>query len=394
MDRRDGLRLCCALMLALVLAPSLSGCYGHREIEQSGFVLAIGLDVGEEQMMRVVAQVAVPAAIAGTQEGGGGQQTAILLSTEGHTVSEAIVNLSKVSPNRLFWGHADTIVATTRFFEAALHVQTDTFLREREFRPGARVYVTRDDLGEVLTAEFPTLSGNAIYIDDLTRWQQIHSTSPATSASKIAVMLRSRTQAVMIPQLSLDESATTGSQGSDQKLLRLEGSTVVDTEGVVAELTGDETRGVLWLLGEVRQTAMSIPNPTEIGGYLGIRILRNWSEIRVKVNQERIEDSVVSVLIKGEADITEMRFTASDQTVEDIAIIDSAIDDTVLREVRSALETAQSIGADVFGFAELFRRSMPAAKWNDVRHRWSSVFPELEVSIEVDIRIRRRGMAA
>lgn len=126
---------------------------------------------------------------------------------------------------------------------------------------------------------------------------------------------------------------------------------------------------------------------------MGIRILRNWSEVRVQVNQERIEDSVVSVLVKGEADIMETRFSVIDQTVEDIERINSALDDTVLREVRSALDAAQSFGADVFGYAELFRRSMPADRWNDVRSRWSSVFSELEVSIETDIRVRRRGMA-
>lgn len=245
MDKRNSLRVYCAFAVALVVASCLSGCYSQREIEQTGFVLAIGLDEGQERLVRLVAQVAVPAAIAGEGDGAGGkQQSAILLTAEGHTISEAILELSKVSPARLFWGHADIIVLTLRYLEAGLHGETDTFLREREFRPAARVYATRDELDEVFAAEFPTQSGNAIYIDNLTTWREIHSTSPQVTASDVAVMLTSWAQAVLVPLLSLDESTVIGNQASNQKLLRLEGSSVVDAGGLVAELTGDETRGV------------------------------------------------------------------------------------------------------------------------------------------------------
>ena len=37
---------------------------------------------------------------------------------------------------------------------------------------------------------------------------------------------------------------------------------------------------------------------------------------------------------------------------------------------------------------------MPAARRKEIKSRWESIFPELEFFVEVDFRIRRRGMSA
>ena len=52
------------LALSVILALSCRGCYSQREIELTGFILAVGLDRGEEMPVRLVAQLAVPAAVA------------------------------------------------------------------------------------------------------------------------------------------------------------------------------------------------------------------------------------------------------------------------------------------------------------------------------------------
>ncbi|MGB4475500.1 MAG: Ger(x)C family spore germination protein [Bacillota bacterium] len=395
MNKRNKLRPFLAVVLAVSTAVTLAGCWSRTEIEVSGFVLAMGLDVGQEKPIRLVAQLAVPAAVAGESGGGdGGQQRVVLLSAEGNTVSEAILELQKVIPHRLFWGHADLIVMTSEFAERGLFRETDIFLREREFRPGGFVYVTSDRLEDVFATEFPTQPGSAMYIQQLTEFVSTHSTSSQVMVAEFGSMLELGMGAKLVPMIKVDESSIYSSQDKPQKLLRIEGSGVVSSRRLITELTATETRGILWVLGKVGETIVFLENPGEYVGSMGIRVLRNRPKIRIDVDSQRIEDSKVLVSVIGEADIMELEVNGAGLTSEQIGAVNTDLSRFVQREITHAIHRVQSAGADVLGLAELFRRSMPAARWKEIKSRWESIFPELEFFVEVDFRIRRRGMSA
>lgn len=389
-DRTTSLRLF-GLTLLVILALSLGGCYSQREIELTGFILAVGLDRGEELPLRLVAQLAVPAAVAGERDGGG-DQPSVLLSAEGNTISEAIQKLSMITPDRLFWGHADIVIFTADVIEDGLSRVVDIVLREREFRPGARIYVTDENLDELLSVEFPTQPMNASYIERLSERSTSYSMSPQAMVKDLGCGSEPSGCALLVPVLNLDESSLAGMQEANGKTLRLEGSAVVSSSGLLGRFTGTETRGALWILGRAGETSVALSSPGDITGFVGVRVLRSWSEVTIHMNKERIEDSFVSVVVRGEADLTEIQGYQSYQDVEDLKRIDAALNDAIEGEVRAALSKARSLGADVFGLSERFRQSMTAQMWQDVRARWPVVFPQLRIDVQTDFRVRRRGM--
>lgn len=379
------------LALSVILALSCRGCYSQREIELTGFILAVGLDRGEEMPVRLVAQLAVPAAVAGEQNGGGGQPS-VLLSAEGNTISEAIQELSMVSPDRLFWGHADIIIFTAEAIEDGLSRVSDILLREREFRPGARIYVTDESLDELLSVGFPTQSMNASYIERLSERSISYSMSPQAMVKDLGCASGTGGCALLVPVLKLDSASLSGTPDAGGKSLRLKGSAVVSSSGLLGEFTGTETRGALWALGRAGETSVTLSRPADITGFVGVRVLRSWSQVTVRVNEQSIEDSIVTVVVKGEADLTEIQGDQPFQDVEDLKAIDAAISGVIESEIRAALVKAKSLGADVFGLSECFRRSMTAKMWRDVRGRWPAVFQQLRIDVETDFRVRRRGM--
>lgn len=395
MNRCDRLRASLALVLAVVITTSFSGCYSRTEIEMSGFVLAMGLDRGHQKPIRLVAQLAVPAAIAGENDRSrGGQQRAVLLTAEGNTVSEAILELEKVTPHRLFWGHADLIVMTTEFAKQGLFRETDLFLREREFRPGGSVFITDNELEDVLSAEFPTQPGNATYVQRLIDLVATHSMSPKVLVAEFGAMIEAGLVAKLVPMIKVDESTASGGQGNSQKVLRLEGAGVVSRDGLIDELTATETRGALWVTGTAGETIITMENPGPYVGSMSLRILRSWPTVRIYTDTEQIENSKVAVVITGEADVMEAEMAGVNLTSEELGKVDTELSSAIEREIVHALHRMQEIGVDALDLAELFRRSMPADRWREVKNGWESVFRELEFSVSVDIRIRRRGMSA
>jgi spore germination protein KC len=389
-DRKRPTKLL-GLALSVILALSLGGCYSRREIELTGFILAVGLDRGEELPLRLVAQLAVPAAVAGERDGGG-DQPSVLLSAEGNTISEAIQELSMVTPDRLFWGHADIVIFTVEAIEGGLGRVVDIVLREREFRPAARIYVTEEDLDELLSVEFPTQPMNASYIERLSERSTSYSMSLLATVKDLGCASVSSECALLVPVLKLDQSSLAGMQNGDGKSLRLEGSAIISSAGLLGQLNGTETRGALWALGRAGETSVSLVRPADITGFVGVRVLRSWSEVTVHVNQEQVEDSIVKIVVRGEADLTEIQDDQPYQDVEDLTSINAALNDAIMSETRAALTKAQTMAADVFGLAERFRQSMAAKQWRDVRGRWPAVFQQLRIDVQADFSVRRRGM--
>jgi hypothetical protein len=114
--------------------------------------------------------------------------------------------------------------------------------------------------------------------------------------------------------------------------------------------------------------------------------------VTVHVNQEQVEDSIVKIVVRGEADLTEIQDDQPYQDVEDLTSINAALNDAIMSETRAALTKAQTMAADVFGLAERFRQSMAAKQWRDVRGRWPAVFQQLRIDVQADFSVRRRGM--
>ncbi|MNC78447.1 hypothetical protein D3C75_1306600 [compost metagenome] len=47
--------------------------------------------------------------------------------------------------------------------------------------------------------------------------------------------------------------------------------------------------------------------------------------------------------------------------------------------------------ADIFGFAKEFHRKYPR-QWGVVKERWDEVFPQVKVTVDIEVNIRRPGL--
>ncbi|MGG2480269.1 hypothetical protein [Brevibacillus borstelensis] len=122
------------LILALLL-PFLTGCWDRTEIETRANILGIAIDVSEDnqqmhesevnhmtgifpepnkKLIQITAQIAVPGRIPlGPESGSNGSQKPVwLVSTVGHTLDDAILNLQQEIADRLFFGHLRVIIVS------------------------------------------------------------------------------------------------------------------------------------------------------------------------------------------------------------------------------------------------------------------------------------------
>jgi Ger(x)C family germination protein len=135
----------------------LSACGDLTEISDLNIVVGFGIDQ-DGRDVRVTVQLrntgvgATSTEGMGQQGGGGGGKEYINLSSEGRTVEEAVENLRRVAPRRLYFAHNTVVVFGREYAENGIDPVLDFLLRSREFRRTQLFCVTSGTAEEVLHA--------------------------------------------------------------------------------------------------------------------------------------------------------------------------------------------------------------------------------------------------
>lgn len=149
------------LSMAIVFVPLLSGCWDKVELEEEGYVAAIGIDEGKNNSIVVTFQITNPKAGASNTAGGtkgGSEKTSDIISVEAPGILVAQDLVSTTITRRISLSHSKVIIVSEKF------AKTDTFfhileaaLRDKEMRRSMNVMITREDAFEFISKNNPTL---------------------------------------------------------------------------------------------------------------------------------------------------------------------------------------------------------------------------------------------
>jgi len=400
-----------SLTLLLMLVTIVSGCWDHREVEELGIVLLTAVDAAPGGKIRVVVQTLVPTAVAGGGGitgmggggGGGGRKRYLDLTTEGRTVFEAIRRMSMESPRELFFAHNQVILISEKLArERGVAEVMDFFERNREFRRNTWILVARGDPRDIMEIPSHLETTPAQEIMGIINRQELSSYFAPTKLGDFIKMLESTgiEPYTAILQLKSNPAFTRISllPGSDTPpplyRLRLTGAAVFRRGKLVGWLNERETRGLLWVRGEVRggQITFSLPGsrgeqklaveilragrggvklePFLAGGQPGMRV-----EINTRVNLTESENLEIDL-----------------RNPQVISRLEKQLAGVIKQEVMACVTRLQEeYRADALGFGEAVHRKYPRV-WRQVEGEWEDVFATMPVTVEVKAVIRRIGL--
>jgi len=239
------------------------------------------------------------------------------------------------------------------------------------------VAVARGKVEELVGLEIPTERLTAIYLDRLLRTAHQEGQAPDSRFGSIAATLSTAGVHPVVPILKVEG-----------KRVCVDGAAVFLVDRMVGELTLDEVSDIAVIGSGPRAGIYSSPSPRG-GGRIYVRIISPRTRVRV-ANQPggrprielstRMEAQVVedSGQRPGEAGAvagvgTEVRAVERDLEAE------------VARRLEQLIHKVQrDMGADVFGFGKHAGRAFDRP--------WDEVFPDAQVSVKTQVRIRRLGL--
>jgi spore germination protein KC len=401
-----GSRILALIVITILLAASITGCWSSNEINDLAIINMMGVDLNEKGEYEVTILIVNSSEVFSQSSiGGGGKpggRIAIVETATGRSIFEALETLSTTISKRIYYGHMEVTVFGERLAREKMESSLDFFRRENEFRPNLELFVTKGLAKDILTVEPQlenTLGTEVLRIMESSRYASM---TMVNDLSQFLDALSSDTKDPMTAHISLAsehgvEIAGQGSSLNKQKdnesgptSYSIRGSGVFKEGRLRGWLDDEETRGVLWVRGEVEKGVLILRCPGDEKGTISIRTGTNKSQLKPKIVGNHPE---ITVDVTLDAYIREIECPEFELNAEQIELLNNRLSEEVRQEIEHVLNKLQrEWQVDPFGFGEAIYRDDPQA-WKRLAPAWrKGGLKNLNVNVKVKANIVRSGL--
>ncbi|WP_409978343.1 Ger(x)C family spore germination protein [Anoxybacteroides tepidamans] len=391
-------RWCLFLVVLLIHITILSGCWSKNELTDLAFVIAVGLDKTEDGKYVETFQVVNPGNVAGaTQRGGGSGGIPVTLYTAtGDNLVEASRKGSKKISRLVYYAHTNLVVIGEELAKEGIMDVFDAIERNPQFRTTATVVVARKQTAEELLSVLTPIDKipASQIIKTLQMTEKIWGENLDVHAGEIIEALSLTGKEVVMSSFRLEGNKNTGKQQKNVQSIEPYAKLHADELAVfkkgklIGWISGEDARGVLWVLNKIRQTALSVDWEQKKEAVV-YKVMRAKTKVIAQMNKGT---PVISVFIEAEGDVGETLVPFDLTNPTQIAKLEEKIEKEIQKEVQKAIQRVQQEKSDIFGFGEVIHRSYPD-EWKQMKKTWNErYFPRLQVKVKVDAFVRRTGL--
>lgn len=373
------------IIVSLSLILNITGCWNRREVDELSIVMAVGLDKPKQNgRVQFIAQIFSPlgqkkGGMGESGGGGGGDRGYRNITSTGDTVSGAVQAAIHKVPRDIYFSHNQVVIFGRNIAKEGLQKYIDFFLREQQSRLNIWILVAKDRADATLEVTPQLENMPALDIADLVDIQGEASQSSVVNLKQFATRLLSRTTAPIAPFI---EVAGKG----DKKAIRVSGTAVFKKDKLAGQLNQSETRGLLWVIDEVRRGIIEVDCPGG-SGKASLNIIHSDSKILPELKSGKIH---MKIELKEHGILGSQSCPENLATLPKIAVLEKEKVEVIQSEVLAALKKARKLRADIFGFGDALHQKYPK-QWRENVSKWDEVFPDIEVELKIDAKIRRSG---
>ncbi len=187
----------------------LSGCYDYIEPNDLCYVVAIGIDEGEEGLYKYTLQFARPSQISGgsSEEGGKGDETIGSVSVVSPSVYSAVNAANHIISKTFTLSHTKIIVISDTVARSGIGDIVDFVGRSSDLRPTVFLCVSRGNAGEYLASVKPVVEINPVKYYRLIFENPNSSYIPKNDAGSVFSDLKSKTREISLPLVGVGKGS-------------------------------------------------------------------------------------------------------------------------------------------------------------------------------------------
>ncbi|MBI0579583.1 Ger(x)C family spore germination protein [Neobacillus cucumis] len=393
-----------SVFLPILLLLSLTGCWSAQEINNLAIINIIGVDEDNSGDVVLTVSVIRPNMLfaQGSDLQGPKKESFVIHSASGKNLFDAMGKLSKSIPEKIFLGHANVVVFGKKAAENQMETAIDFFKRQNDFRPSIELFVTKGNASDLIK-QTPVLNPTlATELHDLALRNRFSATNMVKDISQFTNALTSDTVDPYTGVISLSamEHGNSTKDSSSKKaekntiepqVLTLNETAVFKGASLKGFLNDDETKGLLWLLGDLNHENLILDcGSTNKEGTVGLNVTNSSSTMVPTFPNGQPK---MTVTIQTQADLVEV--TCKNFTIDTVQMdkLNKQFEAKIRDEALSALSIAQqNWETDIFGFGKAIYRKYPE-KWDQIAQGWrSGGLRNMNVDVNVSATIDRYGL--
>jgi spore germination protein KC len=402
----------------IVVVLSLTGCWSANETNNLGIINVLGIDENDAGQVEVTAVIAKPHTLFAETAVAGSQQSKFLIeTTTGESIFEAIGHLSSTVSETLYFGHVDAIVFGERAARERMLSSLDFFKRENDFRPNIQLLVTRGPASN-LVKTLPQLNVTlGLELEDLVLSNRFAATGMMNDISQFMEALSSNTtdpvtgvissakkQGIDIEEngkqtngqpdtrkkdMKSTERTLEKNQQDIPKALTLKDTAVFKGGQLKGFLDERETRGLLWVKGELQNEIVVLNCGKNNKGTVSLKVTHSESQLSPQLSGKTPR---MTVNIQVDADIGQLTCSNINISTRLLDRLNQRLEERITQEASSALNKAKSQWqTDIFGFGQAIYRNDPE-EWKQMAPEWrNGLLKNMDVDLRVSANISRYG---
>lgn len=256
------------ILVLVMFVPILSACWNQKELTDLAFVLALGIDRGEDDLYHVSFQLVNPGNVSTAQNGGGtGLPIAVYKST-GRTITEAARNATKKVSRRLYYAHTNLVVVSEEVARdrTLMLNMFDAFARDPEFRTTTEMVIARGSTAEEIVTTLTILDklpvtkitkeikfteamkgeNMSVSIDDIIDGIVDSGKEPIINGYQLVGMKEEANKASNLQKTTTDA------------FLAADGLAIIKDGQLIDWIESNKSRGIIWVLNKAKSTDITL----------------------------------------------------------------------------------------------------------------------------------------
>ena len=377
------------VIFLIILAFTLGGCTGKREVEDLAFVIGIGVDQGEKpENYLVTFQMALP-------KSGNGSSAEIenwTLSAEVKSVPEIAQTINQMLDKQPFAGTTRIIILGEDLARNGINDVLDSFERFYQFRRTAYLIVAKGEAKEILETQVRSSELPSLNLVQAIQGQPRSSTFPVTRIGHYFTVLGREGQNPLIPTVEKIKPGDKGIDYSNEKgeQLLIHGAGVFDDGKLVGFLNDEETRGYLWLDNETRTRYV------EAQGESGFKVSAWVKDSSTKYKIQPIKDKM-GITFQIKVDVAVFSIDGQQGSLDKnewaqfVRLLESDISRVIEKECQTAVNKSKSTKMDFNGIGRKIEIKKPKY-WKQVKNDWLNQIPNIPVNYDIKVTILHTGL--
>lgn len=369
-------KILACLLFSLFLLP-LSGCWNYRGLDEMTIVSAVALDKDEKSGNYKLSFEFVDLSGPVKQEGPSGK----LIEAEGKTVFEAVRNAKKRSKNKLYFGHTQAMVISQTLARTEdIGSLLDWVMRDGEVRETMYLVISQEaTAADILKGK--GLDQKVIGI----KLRELLENDSKTTGSTVSTELYQCFDNFNTPGNDLTLPALRLSKNGEEEICELNGIAAIRGERLAGFLSPEETK--YYLAAANKLDGGVITFSTVKGDKEDVTLEIFQCGTRSKVIQEG-DRPKIRLEINFTTSLEEYMRPFTDLNEEKIKDLEKLASEEVKPKVEAVIHKVQKeLRTDIFGFGNLIHKQNDPL-WKSLSENWDTLYPNLEVEVEVKVHIR------